>query len=125
MSPREMALAYLAPLRGLEEDPEIFGSVLELCTSDLSNGTQLALALVDASNTEEELSYVAAGPIEDLLKFHGIRAVPALEAAADQSDKVRKALAAVWLDQKHEALAELRRLLSKYGLVGMITRNDR
>jgi hypothetical protein len=111
-----MALAYLAPMRGLAEDPEIFGSVLELCTCDLEKGAEVTLALVAASETELELSYVAAGPVEDLLKSHGLRAIPVLEAAAEQSEKVRKALAAVWLNEKYEAFTEWRRLLSKHGL---------
>jgi hypothetical protein len=116
MSPHDMALAYLGPMRGLEEDPYIFPTVLELCTNDLEKGTEVTLALIAASNNEAELCYVAAGPVEDLLKWHGTRAIPALEAAADQSEKVRQALAAVWLNETHEAFCEWRRLLSKYGV---------
>jgi len=109
-----MALAYLGPMRGLEEDPEIFGTVLELCTGDLEKGTEVALAFVEASNTDGELAYVAAGPVEDLLRSHGTRAIPALEAAAEHSEKMRRALASVWLGEKEEAFAEWKRLLTKW-----------
>jgi len=115
MSPEEIAVAYLAFLRGGKNDTEVFGTVLETCTSDLEHGMQLTLALVAASNNERELAYVAAGPVEDLLKSHGVRAIPALEAAADVSEKLRNALAGVWLGEQHEAFAEWKRLLAKYG----------
>jgi len=110
---QELARAYLAGMRGLPEPQDAYADVLEAC-NDFEKGLEVTLALIAEARTEGELAYVAAGPLEDMLKLHGARAIPALEAAAESSENVRKALSGVYLSEHHEAFSEWRRLVSKY-----------
>jgi|KBSMisStandDraft_5_1062788.scaffolds.fasta_scaffold787331_2 hypothetical protein len=111
---QQMAKAYLAAMRGLDEPKDAFSDVLEAC-DDLTKGIEVTLALIAEARNEGELAYVAAGPLEDILKLHGTRAIPALEAAAETSPNVRKALSGVYLSEHHEAFSEWRRLVDQYG----------
>ena len=80
----------------------------------LDGGLPICLALIDASNTDEELAYVAAGPIEDLIRRVGPEAVLALDSPAAQSRKVRFALAGVWLNEEDPGYAEWHSLVLRY-----------
>lgn len=114
MSPDVLAAAYLKQYRtGADEDSWAFEEVLEVC-GELQAGLALTLRLLELAADDTELAYVAAGPVEDLLKWHGKAAAAAFEKAAAQSEKVRRALSAVWLNQGHEAFAQWKRLMDMY-----------
>lgn len=116
MSPQELADAYLENMRtSSKESFWAYEDVLEACTCELERGVQVTLALIAAARDDGELACIAAGPVEDLLKSHGLRAIEPLEAAAEASEKVRTALDGVWLNEGHEAFPEWKRLLRKYG----------
>jgi hypothetical protein len=112
-SAQQLAKAYLAGMRGLGEPTDAFADVLEAC-NDFDTGMAVTLALIAEARNEGELAYVAAGPVEDMLKLHGARAIAPLEAAAERSENVRKALGGVYLSEHHEAFPEWRRLVRKY-----------
>ena len=48
------------------------------------------------ADSELALANVAAGPLEDLLRLHGVTYAPAVIAAADRAPSVRDALQMVW-----------------------------
>lgn len=97
---QELAQAYLKQYRiGSEDDFWAFESVVEAC-NDLDFGVKLTLSLIVQSENEMELAYIAAGPLEDLLKLHGNKAIPEFEKASEYSEKVRIALSGVWIDEK-------------------------
>jgi hypothetical protein len=53
------------------------------------------IALVDRSS-EEVLNYVAAGPLEDVLRQHGAAVIDRIIERADRDLKWRRALEGVW-----------------------------
>jgi hypothetical protein len=58
---QQLAKAYLSGMRGLDEQEDAFGDVLEAC-NDLNRGVEVTLALIAEARNEGELAYVAAGP---------------------------------------------------------------
>ena len=97
-----------------DEDFWAFEAVVDLCR-DLAKGIDITLHLIDASNDELYLAYLAAGPVEDLIKWHGAQAVRLFELPSDRSEKVRRAVAGIYLSPSADGYVEWRRLLTKYG----------
>jgi hypothetical protein len=80
-------------------DPELFWAfeeVLEICISDPERAWQLTLTLIAKASNPKSLSYIAAGPLEDLLKNHGSAVIDRVEIAARRDSKFRLALCDVW-----------------------------
>lgn len=63
-----------------------------LCRSDPIHAWRLTLLLIEAAPTLEALSYVAAGPLEDLLYGRGEQFIDEVERLARQDPKFRRAL---------------------------------
>ena len=57
---------------------------------------ELVLRLIRAACNDAERSYIAAGPVEDLLRRHGSAIWTRVEGAARADDGVRKTLMGVW-----------------------------
>jgi hypothetical protein len=97
--PDDSALAD-AYLRHFEsEDPDLFWAweeVLEITDSDPERAWELTLSLVAKASNPRTLSYVAAGPMEDLLNNHGSAVIDRVEIAARRDSKFRLALCDVW-----------------------------
>ena len=114
MSPDVLAAAYLAQYRsGNEEDFQAFEDVINAC-GVLDTGLAVTLRLIEIASNDTELSYIAAGPVEDMLIWHGKPAIEAFGSAAEQSIKVRQALAGVWISAKYEAFAPWKVLMDRY-----------
>ncbi len=114
MSDEDIAAAYYKNfITQSDEGFWAFETVAEMC-GDLRQGIDITLRLIDASDDDLYLAYLAAGPVEDLIKRHGAQAVRLFEVAADNSDKVRRALAGIYLSPNADAYAEWQRLLTKY-----------
>ncbi len=115
MTSQELAEAYLQHYRsGSKEDSWAFDEVVEAC-NDLESGIKVTLSLLAFAKNEIEISYIAAGPVEDILKWHGNKAIPYFENASQYSENVRKALAGVWINEKDKAFSEWERLITKFG----------
>jgi hypothetical protein len=76
----------------------------------------VTLALIDACQTDDQLCYVAAGPVEDLLCAHAEIAFPIFANASRGSPKVRFALRSVILEESDEVYPQWKALLVEYGL---------
>jgi hypothetical protein len=74
--------------------------VIEVSEQRVDEALTLIRALVCEAKTDEELAWVGAGPLEDILWSHGPSAIGAVEQAA-QDDRFRFALAGVWPSQQH------------------------
>jgi hypothetical protein len=61
-------------------------------------GWSIVRELIEAAASEDELDYVAAGPLEDLLRLHGSVIASVIRRDAQQSQHVRDALSCVLLD---------------------------
>ena len=117
MKPQELAEAYLKNYRsGLDEDFWAFEEVNEAC-NNFETGLEITLALISATTNDQELSYVAAGPVEDMLNMHGTKAMEAFEKAATHSKKTLEALAGVWLSESNEAYSSWKQLMNKHNLI--------
>jgi hypothetical protein len=64
--------------------------------ADPERAWELAVALVRAS-TDERLGYIGAGPIEDLVYWHGLALIDWIEGEAKRDPRFREALASIWL----------------------------
>lgn len=115
MNHQELAAAYMDHYRtGSESESWAFDEVVDAC-NELEEGIKITFSLIELSENDAELAYVAAGPVEDLLKWHGKKAIPYFENASVYSEKVRKALAGVWINEKYEAFTEWKKLMVKFG----------
>jgi hypothetical protein len=99
-----------------DEDFWAWEAVVELCR-DLQKGFDICLRLINSSEDDLYLAYVAAGPVEDLIKWHGASAVNLFELPAQNSEKIRQAIAGVWLSPSADGFAEWQRIMLKYGLI--------
>jgi hypothetical protein len=79
-----------------EEDYEAWEKVNDLVARDPAAAWPLVLGLIAAAPSDEALSYVAAGFLEECLIEHGAAWLPQVKAAASDSSQFRKALRGVW-----------------------------
>ncbi|SDI91271.1 hypothetical protein SAMN05444157_0765 [Frankineae bacterium MT45] len=80
-----------------------YGPAQEFVASLTSTGSDSAIdaiqALVDAAVSDDELDFIGAGPLEDLLAHggHGAKFVDEIERRARQQPRFRQAVAGLWL----------------------------
>ena len=92
-----LADAYLEQYEAQDDDLSgAFDEVLEICFSDPERAWPLTLTLIAKASNPKALSYIAAGPLEDLLKNHGSAVIDRVEIAARRDPKFRLALCDVW-----------------------------
>jgi hypothetical protein len=87
--------------------------VNDLCCN-LEAGFEITRRLVESASDGMYLYYGAAGPVEDLIVRQGLPALALLEQEADDSERMRDALAGVWLNPLDHTFEELSRILRKY-----------
>ncbi len=64
--------------------------------ADAENAWQMILELIDRAPDDPALSFVAAGPLEDLIRRHGAQFGERLAERANQDERFRDALRDVW-----------------------------
>ena len=71
----------------------------------------LLRALADAAPDDRALCYLGAGPIEDLLRYHGDRFIGLIDDEATANARFRTALRCAWFENflRPDAAARLRR----------------
>ena len=82
-------------------DPELYDrveTVDEIVKTDPIEGWCIVRDLIEAAASEDELGYVAAGPLEDLLRLHGPLIASVIRRDAQHKQRVRDALSCVLLD---------------------------
>lgn len=72
--------------------------------------------LIDGCNTDEEIAYVAAGPLETLFRKHHLSLKKPLSAIVRKEAKMRKAIQAIFCQENTPARKTLDEILSQYGL---------
>ncbi len=118
MTTLELAKAYLRHFHSKSEaDFWAFIQVSERCDDPIA-GVEIAITLAELCQTNPELSYVAAGPFEDLFKKHGILVVPAFREAGIKSENVRVALSGVWISKDHKNFNHWRDLMIEFKFWG-------
>lgn len=57
---------------------------------------ECVVALIEAAPTDEALAFVAAGPLENVVRLYGDRLSPLIVARAETDSRLRLALQGVW-----------------------------
>ncbi|MCI5124178.1 MAG: hypothetical protein D3925_06805 [Candidatus Electrothrix sp. AR5] len=75
-----------------------------LVNNDPENALELLATIIESCKNNEELSYVAAGPLENLFVYHGYAIIDKIKEKADCSEKFQLALSGVWLDEDEDTI---------------------
>lgn len=70
----------------------------DLCYTNPNDAWQVILALVQASEADALLQAIGAGPLADLMIFHGEDYIGHVENQADADSRFRQAMSGAWLD---------------------------
>jgi hypothetical protein len=92
-----------------------FDTVCQLVENDPEQAWQFILTAIARITEDSDLAYLAAGPIEDLLKIHGLDFIERIEDEARKSDKMLRALSSVYIDSSYESYSRWFALMEKYG----------
>jgi hypothetical protein len=97
----ELAAAYLRHYRTKARRHAFAYEEVETRVSqkgpDLDDAWSLVRALVDAAENDRELAYVAAGPLETLVRRFAPELIERIEAASRQDAQFRDALGMIYL----------------------------
>lgn len=111
-----LAEAYLRSRAHREDDLWAWEKVVdEVRSGDLNRAYEITLLLLGTARTDDELSYVAAGPLEDLVDGYGEAALDRLEKACDENSRLQFALSGIWLLPESPILQRWQGLMVKYG----------
>jgi hypothetical protein len=90
-----------------EQDFWAFDQVNHIVRRDPAAGWRLTFLLVNKSPSDEALAYIAAGPLEDLLTFHGPTLIDDVAVAARADERLQLALSGVWVESCQSRLGAL------------------
>lgn len=79
-------------------------------------GFEDIVELINNCSTIEEIAYVAAGPLEDLLSNFPLQIKEKLDLQVKQNPKFRQAIQGVWATKGSTGRQVLDDILKKYGL---------
>lgn len=113
-----LAHAYLRAISGKhDEDWWAFDQVDHLIkkSGDLARAWEVTFHLIMQSESNEMLSSVAAGPLEDLLDVHSHHALDLLEQGCRNNPQLQSALSRVHMSFWHELFERWYALKQQYG----------
>ena len=84
---------------------------------DVDRAWKITLLLLTRAETDKDLGYVAAGPLEDFIDGYGDGALDRVEQACDGDPRLQFALSGVWLLPESPVLQRWRGLIRKYGFL--------
>ena len=91
----------------------------DITAHDPEEGLRITLELLRRSKDDATLAYIAAGPLENLLVYHGKKIINKIRNEADSDERIQFALSGVWLDrEKDEIYSEWEELMKKYNFIG-------
>ena len=73
--------------------------------------------LLEGCQSQEEIAYVAAGPLEDLITAFPNEILSSLDNAVRTHSKMRLAVTGVWIPKGTKPRAVLDQILNKYDLI--------
>ena len=101
-----------------EADFWAFEEVVRIVQIDFHQAWTVTRLLVGMAGSDEALSYVAAGPLEDFVDGYGDAALDQVEAACREDERMQYALSGIWLEQHSPVLIRWRGLMARYGFLG-------
>jgi hypothetical protein len=118
MDAEELAIAYLQYFESKrKEDWWAWSDVDGLVRRDAERGWEVTRMLVNKSASDEALAFVAAGPLEDLLKKHGPAVIDRIEDECRENDRLRMALSGVSIGPDKPVFGRWYQLMREYGFV--------
>lgn len=96
---KELASSYLEEYRICRKSDDFFEaweSVRQITEQSPDQGMELVKRLVFLAKDEEELAYIAAGPLEDLIDYHAEAIQEDLRILVRQMPLMRRAMKHVW-----------------------------
>lgn len=114
----DLANAYLQNYRSQNKEEHFWAweEVTRIVQgADLNRAWEITLQLLRKAHTDDELGYVAAGPLEDMVDGYGDRALDRLEGACDTDSRLQFALSGIWLLPDSPVLKRWQGLMTKYG----------
>ena len=116
MEIRELAEVYLRYFQSKrQQDQWSVKEVDTLVGQSPEAGWELTKALVGQSRSDAELAYIAAGPLEDLLRKHGPALIDTIANQAQNNERLQLALSGAWLEPQDAIYARWYSLMSDYG----------
>ena len=77
-------------------DQWAWDAVKNLINQNADEAWETTSILVNKTTSDEALAYVAAGPLEDLLKRYGLEVMERIEQESSQNPRLQPALSGVW-----------------------------
>jgi hypothetical protein len=113
----ELVMSYFRYYAGKrEEDWWAWQEVTDLVMQcPEKEGWDITLALIEHAPSKKALAYVAAGPLEDLMHYHGNLLIDRIEQESRRSVRFRHALTGVWLSKGTSIYERWYNLMEKYG----------
>jgi hypothetical protein len=126
MATRDALIA--AYLRTREENSDAdFWAYEEMTRLHKENPTEavdLTFALIEACQSEGELSYIVAGPVEDLLWSGNKEHFATFAAACERSPRVLRAMSMLAWAEEDPLYTQWQALLAKHGVRSAMTPNN-
>ncbi len=112
-----LANAYLRNQRSPNKDADFWAweEVRRIVLTDLDAGWKITLLLLEKAESDDEVGYIAAGPLEDLIDIHGHKALDRIEEAAITTPRLQLALSTVGVLFYYEEFDRWYDLLCRYG----------
>lgn len=93
MDIKKLTQSYLEHYRSkLDADAWAWEEVNNIVHTSADDGWLVVMELIKEASTDEELSYIAAGPLEDLLIYNGNAVIKRVEDSSTTNSKVHKTL---------------------------------
>jgi hypothetical protein len=105
-----------AYLRRRDEDFWAWEEVHRMAETDLYEGWKITLLLLEKAASDNDVCYIAAGPLEDLIDFHGHKALDLIEQQCENNSRLQFALSQVGVLFYYDEFERWYALLCKYGL---------
>ena len=97
-----------------EEDFWAWDALMSAAVDDPERAWAVVLTLIQLAR-DEQLGYVGAAPLEDILQNHGAAFVDRAEQLAASDPRFRECLAAIWLNRRYLEPALVDRLVAASG----------
>ena len=95
-SDAELIAGYLANYAGDESCSWAYDQVCDLLSDDPGRLWKITLQMIAQAEEGAALAYIAAGPLEDLLTYHGDLFISRVEVLAKSDAHFAEALRGVW-----------------------------
>lgn len=104
-----------AYLRRRDEDFWAWEEVHQVVETDIHGGWKIILRLLERAGSDDDVGYVAAGPLEDLIDLHGHKALDLIEQECRNNPRLQRALSEVGVLFYYDEFERWYALLCEYG----------